>query len=178
MDAWSEASIEQNRRWLIAYVWSLIGDRAAADDLVQDTFVIAFQKRDTFRPGTNFGGWLRTIARNCTLAYCKKHARQPLLSHDESFRQLDQLAANEEERSVDPDRRERQKKHLRDCLQRLTESVRHLLDLRYGSAWPLEKIARATGKNLSAVNVSIFRARAALEKCVNAKGRESEAALS
>ncbi len=173
MDAWSESSIEQNRRWLTAYVWSLLGNRSAADDLVQETFLIAYQKRDSFVPGTNFGGWLRTIARNLTLAYCKKNARHPLVSHDESMERLDRLAANEEERSADPEFAEQRSACLQECLARLTATVRRLLDLRYGAAWSLEKIARATGKNLSAVNVSLFRARAALEKCVKAKLLES-----
>lgn len=41
-----------------------LGMRAeAADDVAQEAFVVAFGKLQTFERGTNFGAWVRTIAR-------------------------------------------------------------------------------------------------------------------
>lgn len=40
------------------------GDQALADDLVQDTMVLALQSRDKFVPGTNLKAWMLTILRN------------------------------------------------------------------------------------------------------------------
>jgi len=41
-----------------------LGMRAeAADDVAQEAFVVAFEKLQTFERGTNFGAWVRTIAR-------------------------------------------------------------------------------------------------------------------
>lgn len=48
--------------WLIAV--SIVGDRSAADDVVQDAALIAFKKRDQFTPGTNFTAWIGQIVRN------------------------------------------------------------------------------------------------------------------
>jgi len=39
-------------------------ERAAADDLVQDTVVNALAGQDSFAPGTNFGAWTYRIMRN------------------------------------------------------------------------------------------------------------------
>jgi len=43
---------------------ALCGQRAAAEDLVQTTFLKAWERFDSFRPGTNCRPWLMTILRN------------------------------------------------------------------------------------------------------------------
>lgn len=50
---------------LRAYAMSLSRSADKSDDLVQETLLRAITKIDTFRPGTNLGGWLKTILRNC-----------------------------------------------------------------------------------------------------------------
>jgi RNA polymerase sigma-70 factor (ECF subfamily) len=48
------------------------GDRSAAEDIVQDAAVIAFQKVAEFRPGSNFTAWLVEIVRRCALNHRRK----------------------------------------------------------------------------------------------------------
>lgn len=48
--------------WLIAV--GIVGDRATAEDVVQEAALIAFQKRDQFTPGTSFVAWMAQIVRN------------------------------------------------------------------------------------------------------------------
>jgi len=43
------------------------GDRAAAEDVVQETFLGAFRKAGRYRPGESARPWLVTIARNLAL---------------------------------------------------------------------------------------------------------------
>ncbi len=45
------------------FIVSLLGDFAAADDVVQETFLIVQQKSDEFSPGSNFIAWTFQIAR-------------------------------------------------------------------------------------------------------------------
>lgn len=49
---------------LRAFARFLLRDRAAADDIVQDTIVRALAAMDQFQPGTNLKAWLFTILRN------------------------------------------------------------------------------------------------------------------
>src|SRR5690349_16759513 len=102
-DPWSTAAIEQNRQWLLAYLLMLTGDPVAADDLVQEVFVVALRKRVNFVAGTNFGGWLRTIAKNVALNYGKRHGREILISNDMAVEALDRVAARAEAKEHDPD---------------------------------------------------------------------------
>ncbi len=65
-----QASLEQNRRWLLAYFISATGDPELAGDLVQETFAAALRSSDAFDPLRGLGGWLRGIARNILLREC------------------------------------------------------------------------------------------------------------
>ncbi len=169
MDPWSEAAIEQNRRWLSAYVLSLTGDRTLVDDLVQEVFLVAFQKKGSFEPGTNFGGWLRGIARNMVQRYWQKLGRQPLLSQDAAMERLDQIASQAEQRSVAPDWTERLKRFLEECIVDLSEKAQKMLELRYREGKSSAEVASALGQSVSTVNVTVFRARAALAECMRRK---------
>ena len=46
------------------YALSLTHDRDRANDLVQETVLKALAGRASFRPGTNFSGWVFRIQRN------------------------------------------------------------------------------------------------------------------
>ena len=61
---------------LRAFAMSLIGQREAADDLVQDTLVRALQNRDRFEPGTNLQAWLFTLLRNVFYSDHRKRRRE------------------------------------------------------------------------------------------------------
>jgi len=51
---------------------AVVGDREAAEDIVQDAAIIAFQKAEQFKPGSNFAAWLAEIVRRCALNYRRK----------------------------------------------------------------------------------------------------------
>ena len=47
-----------------------------AEDLVQATFLKAWEKRDSFSPGTNLRAWLFTILRNTFFSELRKYRRE------------------------------------------------------------------------------------------------------
>lgn len=64
--------------WLIAV--GIVGDRALAEDVVQDAALIALRKLDAFEPGTNFSAWLGQIVRNVALNRARKERRSKSIS--------------------------------------------------------------------------------------------------
>lgn len=60
---------------------ALSGDPGAADDLVQTTYLKAWERFDRFRPGTNCRAWLMRILRNTWYDRLRKH--RPALFADE-----------------------------------------------------------------------------------------------
>ncbi len=55
----------------------LSGDRALAEELVQDVAVKAMQGQATFRPDANFRSWLFAILRHTMADYYRKSGRRP-----------------------------------------------------------------------------------------------------
>src|SRR5579859_7295792 len=49
---------------LLAFAQMMARDRVLAEDLVQDTVVLALANRPQYRPGTNLRAWLTVILRN------------------------------------------------------------------------------------------------------------------
>jgi RNA polymerase sigma factor, sigma-70 family len=61
---------------LRAFAVSLSGNHDKADDLLQDTIMKAWAKRDSFQPGTNLKAWLFTILRNEFYSQMRKRGRE------------------------------------------------------------------------------------------------------
>jgi RNA polymerase sigma-70 factor (ECF subfamily) len=165
IDPWSLAAIEQNRQWLTAFLLGASGDRAAADDLVQEVFKIAYEKRATFTPGTNFGGWLRVIAQNCLSRYFERTRRQPLLVGD-AWRTLAEASVRTEERLLDPAWVTARLAALRQCMERLTARAKEILRRRYAEGRSAQEVAASFSMSPAAVHVAAFRARELLAQCV------------
>lgn len=60
--------------WLIAA--SVLGSREGAEDVVQESAVIGFQKINEFDPATNFGAWMGGIVRNVARNAARKSVRR------------------------------------------------------------------------------------------------------
>lgn len=167
-DPWSSAAIEQNRHWLYAYLLSSTGDSHAADDLVQEVFQIAYEKRASFTPGTNFGGWLRMISRNCLKRHFDRSKKRPIFTDDlEGL--LDEASMEMEEQSLDPDWLESRVAAMKTCLEQLGQKARDILLLRYSEDKSSKEISELLGMTVTSIDVTTFRARNALGKCIEKK---------
>src|ERR1700754_1124898 len=65
----------------------LRGDEAAADDLAQETFVLAWRKLDQFRGEARFSSWIYRIAYTCFLQ-ARRGPAQHESADDETMEQL------------------------------------------------------------------------------------------
>jgi RNA polymerase sigma-70 factor (ECF subfamily) len=61
------------------------GNHALADDLAQDTFVLAWRNLKSFRQEARFSTWLYRIATNCWLAHARKRREELLGDRDEDL---------------------------------------------------------------------------------------------
>ena len=68
------------RCWLIAA--AVTGDRAEADDIVQEASVVALRKLADFTVGTNFTAWISQIVRWTALNHLKKSGRRNVVVTD------------------------------------------------------------------------------------------------
>jgi RNA polymerase sigma factor (sigma-70 family) len=66
----------------------LHGDEAAADDLAQETFLLAWRKLDQFRSDARFSTWLYRIAYSCFLQMCRTKSWAARNAQDNGMDQL------------------------------------------------------------------------------------------
>ena len=59
-----------------------VGNHALADDLAQETFVLAWRNLKSFRQEARFSTWLYRIATNCWLMYARKRQEELLGDRD------------------------------------------------------------------------------------------------
>ena len=62
-----EQIVRRYQRPVISLIVRMIGDRAQAEDLAQETFVKAFRNLKSFDPTRRLSSWLFRIAHNTTL---------------------------------------------------------------------------------------------------------------
>lgn len=58
----------------------LAGDHGTADDLAQDTFLLAYRKLHTLKSGNSLISWLHSIAYRQFLQHGRKHSRQQVMA--------------------------------------------------------------------------------------------------
>ena len=155
-------------RWqdrIYGAVHRMVRDAETARDLVQETFVRAYVKIESFEGGSAFGTWLYAIAVNQVRGEMRKRSAQK--RHDPAS-----LDALRETADVDPaDRGEsaaerasmnEQCVRLRAELARLDPEHREVLVLREFQDLPYEEIAEIVGVPVGTVRSRLSRARADL----------------
>lgn len=83
-----EQLVRRNQGMVRAQLRRLLhGDEAAADDLAQETFMLAWRKLDQFRGDARFSTWLYRIAYTCFLQVHRAPARHEAID-DEAMERL------------------------------------------------------------------------------------------
>src|SRR3954452_91271 len=77
--------VRRHRRELHVHCYRMLGSFEEAEDLVQETLLRAWRKRETFEGGPLFRAWLYRIATNACLDFLRANARKvsPGASFDE-----------------------------------------------------------------------------------------------
>ena len=159
-----EIVAREHEPMLMAYILSMVADHALAEDLAQETFLIAFRKISALRKTDSFAAWLRGIARFEVLAALRKqHAEIPfdpaaLNAMEGAFHALEHCGPAEswEERF----------KLVEDCFSLLPERLQTVCRLHYFEDRKAREIAAQLEVELSAVLKRLERARQSIRDCV------------
>jgi RNA polymerase sigma-70 factor, ECF subfamily len=68
---------ERHRRELQVHCYRMLGSYDESEDLVQETFLRAWRRRETFEGRSTFRAWLYRIATNACLDFLDRHPRAP-----------------------------------------------------------------------------------------------------
>lgn len=153
-------SLTRYQTSLYAYILSLVPDRNAAEDILQETNLTLWEKAQQFEPRSDFLAWATTIARFKALHARRDYARD---RHQFSPAVAERLADRMDQKIGAIDTRRRA---LRDCLAKLPDNDQRMLAQRYHTEGSVQRLAAQTGRTASAVSQKLYRLRAILMECV------------
>lgn len=154
--------LTQHDRWLATYVYSLVNDRADADEILQDCKVAMWKQFSKFEVGTNFRGWARKFATHHILNYRRSEKRRPETVIDDEF--IAAVASEIDRRAGTLDNRT---EALQACLRKLPEAHRKIIVWRYYEDCGVEEIAVKSERTVEAVYRLLSRIRTVLNECVS-----------
>jgi RNA polymerase sigma-70 factor (ECF subfamily) len=145
---------------VFGYIFAIVQNLDDTQDIFQQTNLVLWQKFDTF-DGTNFGGWACRTAQLVALRHLREKRRGAAAFSDETLEKLTQTALEAED--LDSPRRDA----LEQCLKKLSQTDRKLIDLCYSSGQSVKSVAQQGGRSAQSVSNSLRRIRRALSECIH-----------
>lgn len=140
------------------YAFRLTGSAADAEDLVQETFLMAYAHRDQLRDEAKAQAWLFGILRGCVGKYFRR--RRPTLAGNLEL-DLDRLPEAPPDEPID-------QQQLQAALLELTEDFRTVLLMFYFEELSYQEIATALNLPIGTVMSRLARAKTHLRRRISA----------
>ena len=159
--------VNRYRNRLMTFVCGYVFDIDKAEDLVQDTFIKLYTKKDSYKPIAKFSTWIYTIAGNLAKTELRKKKRRPEYT-------FTQLGSNEWEfplPAAEPETGETAENHLLmkqiyKAIQVLPEQSRIVVILRDMQELTYKEISMIVDVPLGTVRSRINRARLKLQEAL------------
>ncbi len=171
--------VERHRRELHVHCYRMLASFQDAEDAVQETFLRAWRRRETFEGRSTFRAWLYRIATNACLDLLATRRPAPATGGEVPWLQpypdrlLDELAADD---ASNPEplavARETIELAYLVAVQHLAPRPRAVLILRDVLGWPAKDVAELLGDSVNSVNSALQRARAGLRAHLPAQRQE------
>ncbi|HEX5782648.1 MAG TPA: RNA polymerase subunit sigma-70 [Solirubrobacteraceae bacterium] len=164
-----EALAVRHRRELQLHCYRMLGSLEESEDLVQETFLRAWRRRETFEGRSTARAWLYRIATNACLDAIAKRPRKPQGGEILWLQPYpDELLEGIEEPGAEPDaavvERETIELAFMVAIQHLAPRPRAALILRDVLGWSAAETAALLETSAAAVNSALQRARAGLKE--------------
>jgi RNA polymerase sigma-70 factor (TIGR02960 family) len=177
-EATFHALSERHRRELHVHCYRMLGSFDEAEDLVQETYLRAWRRRESFQGGQFMRAWLYRIATNACLDALRANKRRVAPTH--SFAEipwlqpypdhlLDEIAPTEEQPDVKVVAKETIELSYLAVIQLLPPRQRAVLILRDVLDWSASETAAVLEMSVAAANSALQRARATLEERMPAR---------
>jgi RNA polymerase sigma-70 factor, ECF subfamily len=150
----------QHQRRILSYIYTLMPDRHAAEDILQETSVVVCEKFHLFRLGSDFVAWACQIAYWEVRRARQKYARSKVVFDDTVLEAVSQTAVEMAD-ELDP-----RHEALQGCLKKLHARDREFILERYERGHGVEQAAKNCGRSMLAAYKALTRIRKSLLDCV------------
>lgn len=164
--------VEKYERALYFHILKMIKDKEQVEDLVQETFVKAFDNLKSYSTNYAFSTWLYRIATNHTIDYLRKKKLQTMSIDDPVKTKEGDMRMQLPDESAETDRkiiRKQRQNMVREAIKDLPPKYRRVIEMRHMEEKSYQEIADVLELPLGTVKAHIFRARELLYKLLKDK---------
>ena len=158
--------VEKYQKSVHALAWRKIGDFHYAEEITQDTFLLAYQNLSTLRNPSQFLRWLSVIANRLCLKWLRKQKPEKQLQSLEET-PMEETGESAYARYVSEQRETEATEHrfeiVKQLLGKLSESERTVMVLHYLGGMTVKEISKCLGVSVEAVKTRLHRARKRLQ---------------
>ena len=157
--------LRRNAARVLGLAFRYLGDRAAAEDVVQETFLKLYQARERYRPDAPFGAYLTRIATNVCLSQLRRK-RAHSLDADDGDGERGRGADLPDPSVVAPGQAladDELVRRVRDAVQQLPDRQRMAILLNKFEGLDYQQVADHLGLTVPATKSLLHRARMALK---------------
>lgn len=142
----------------------IVKDTALAEDCMQEGFISAFEKMDTFKAEAAFGAWLKRIVVNKSIANYHKSKKYVTMSEtSEAFIETEELVETEDGLSSE-DFSKLKATQVINCMEELHTSYQRILTLHFIEGYDYEEICEILNISNANCRTLISRAKESLRK--------------
>lgn len=138
----------------------IVNDNHWAEDVMQEAFLKAFTKLDSYKGEVAFGAWLKKIVVNHSLDNYKKLNKAAMEPLDDILYKVEDNESAEAEAKIDFE--QTQVHHVTAAIQQLNENYRLILNLHYIEGYDQEEICTILNMTAGNCRTTISRARTSL----------------
>ncbi len=142
----------------------IVKDQHFAEDVMQEAFLKAFQKIDTFKGEVAFGAWLKRIVVNYSIDFCKKNSQ---FNFDDYETKVYKVKDYTEEDVLDYTQIRVQE--VLGAMQKLKESYRMILTLVLIEGYDLEEVCEIINISYANCRTTLSRAKESLRNQLTKK---------
>ena len=156
--------VNRYRNRLINFVFRFVGTKEESEDIVQDTFVKLYEKKDYYRPINEFSTWIFTIASNLAKTELRKRKRRKTSSLSDLGLENKDFDVPVQDTTDEETLGEFADSQIQDAIQSLQIHFRTALILRDIEELSYEEISKILDVPLGTIKSRINRARLQLQE--------------
>ncbi len=159
--------VERYASSIVSLAYRMVGERADAEDVAQETFLAAFKALPTFRADARFSTWLYRIAMNKCKDWLRTHRAGQGAAESEAEAAWAELAVDQ----ATPERTLTQRQiadHLERAIQKLPPLYREAFVLKHVEGLDYEEMEQIIGVNRDALKMRVYKARTQLCRMLGA----------
>ena len=156
--------VNRYRNRLINFVFRFVGTKEESEDIVQDTFVKLYEKKDYYRPINEFSTWIFTIASNLAKTELRKRKRRKTSSLSDLGLENKDFDVPVQDTTDEETLDEFADSQIQDAIQSLQIHFRKALILRDIEELSYEEISKILDVPLGTIKSRINRARLQLQE--------------